>query len=59
MYSGYGITLDYADFRSFDSDTARNVILFCVDNCLSSHADNGKKNFLVIGEDPSFWKRLL
>ena len=55
MHSGYGITLDYADFRSFDSDTARNVILFCVDNCLSSHADNGKKKkFLVIGEDPSF-----
>ena len=44
MYRGYGITLYYAGFRSFDNDTARNVTIFCVNNCLSSHADNGKKN---------------
>ena len=32
MYSGYGITFDGADLRSFDNDSARNVIIFDDDN---------------------------
>ena len=53
MYSGYGITLDSAGSWSFDNDTTRNVI-FCVDNSSSSHADNCKNNFLVLGQGPTY-----
>ena len=34
MYSGYGITFDSVGSWSFDNDTARNVIIFGVDNLL-------------------------
>ena len=30
---------------SFDTYTARNAIIFCVDNSSSSHIDNPKNNF--------------
>ena len=42
MYSGYGIIFDDADFWSFDNDSARNVVIFGVDNSSSFHADNRK-----------------
>ena len=32
VYSGYGITFDSAGSWSFNNDTARNVIIFGVDN---------------------------
>ena len=32
------------------NDFARNVIIFGVDNTSSSHTDNRKNNFLVLGE---------
>ena len=54
MYSGYGITFDSASSWSFDNDTARNVVGFDVDNNLSSHSDNLKNNFSILGEGPSF-----
>ena len=54
MYSGYGITFDSASSWSFDNDTVRNVVAFDVDNNLSSHSDNLKNNFLMLGEGPSF-----
>ena len=38
----------------FDNDSARNVIIFGVDNSLSSHADNRKNNFLVLSEGTAF-----
>ena len=38
--SGYGITFDLAGSCSFDEGTARNVIVFGVDNSSLSHADN-------------------
>ena len=38
----------------FDNDFARNVIIFGVDDSSSSHSDNHKNNFLVLGEDPTF-----
>ena len=54
VYSGYGITIDSASSWSFDNDTARNVIIFGIDNSSPSHAENRKNNFLLISEDPSF-----
>ena len=38
MYSGYGITFDSAGFLSFDSDTARCVLIIVDDNSSSSLA---------------------
>ena len=54
MYSGYGITFDSAGSWNFDNGTARNVIIFGVDNSSSSHADNHKNNFSVLSEDLTF-----
>ena len=39
---------------SFDNDVARNVVTFRVDKNSSSHADNLKNNFLVLGEGNTF-----
>ena len=33
---------------------ARNVIIFGVDNSSSSHVDNCKNNFLILGLGPSY-----
>ena len=33
---------------------ARNGILFAVNNTLSSHTDNGKNKFLILGEGPTY-----
>ena len=54
MYSGYGITFDCASSWSFDNDFARNVIIFDFDDSSSSHPDNRKNNFLILGEGPTF-----
>ena len=40
--------------RSFNNDYTRNVIIFGVDNTSSSHPDNCKNNFLILGEGPVF-----
>ena len=40
--------------QSFDNDYARNVIVFGFNNTSSSHADNRKNNFLILGEGPTF-----
>ena len=53
-YSGYGITFDSAGWWGFDNGTARNVIIFDVDNSSSSHSDNRKNILLTLGESPSF-----
>ena len=53
MYGSYGIAFDGACFCSFDNDFARNIVIFGVDNSLSSHADNRKNNFLVLSEGPT------
>ena len=52
--SGYRITFDSAGSWSFDNDTARNVIIFGVDNNSSFHSDNYKNKFLVLNEGPPF-----
>ena len=47
------MTFDSVGSWSFSNDTARNVIIFSVDNCSPSHVDNHKKNFLLL-ENPTF-----
>ena len=54
VYSGYGIIFDSTGSCSFNNDSARNFIIFGVDNSSSSYADNRKNNFLVLGDDPTF-----
>ena len=54
MYSGFGIKFDGVGSWSFDNDTARNAIIFGVDNSSSSHADNRKNIFLVLNEGSAF-----
>ena len=53
LYSGYGITFDSTGLGSFDNGFTRNVVIFVVDDSSSSHADNCKTNFLVLGEGPT------
>ena len=55
VYSGCGITSDSAGSCSFRNDSARNVMIFGVGDSLSSHTDNCKNDFLVLGEGPTFW----
>ena len=50
-YNGRGISFDGEGLQSFDF--TRNVVIFGVDNSLSSHTDNQKNNFLVLGEGPT------
>ena len=45
VYSGYGATFDNACSWSFGNDFARNIIIFGIDNSLSSHSDNSKNIF--------------
>ena len=52
VYIGYGITFDSVGSWSFDNGSARNLIIFGVDNSCS-HSDNHKNNFLVPGEGPT------
>ena len=54
MYTVYGITFDGKGEWSFGNDYARNIIIFGVNNSSSSHVDNLKNNFLVLGEGDSF-----
>ena len=51
VHSGCGIAFDSVGFWSFDNDTARNVIIFGVDNSSSSHSDNRKNDFLILLKD--------
>ena len=53
VYSGYGMRFDGAGSWSFDNGTARNVLIFGVDNSSSSYVES-KNNFLVLGEGPTF-----
>ena len=39
---------------SFGNDYTRNVLIFGVYNSSSSHTDNLKNNFLVLGEEQTF-----
>ena len=50
----YGITFNRAGSWTFKDKTARNVMIFCVDNSSSPHADNCKNTFLMLSEGPTF-----
>ena len=52
-YNGQGIGFDGEGFWSFDDDSARNIVIFGVDNSSSSHTDNWKNNFLALCEGPT------
>ena len=54
VYSGYGIAFDGKGTWSIGNDYARNVVTFGVDNSSSSHADNRKNKFLLLGEGDTF-----
>ena len=54
MYSGYVIAFDGAGPWNFGDDFAGNVIIFGVHNSLSSHTDNRRDNFLLLGEGPTY-----
>ena len=54
VYSGYGVWFNRRGGWSFDNGTARNILIFGVNNILSSHVDNLKTNFLVLGEGDTF-----
>ena len=47
-YNGWGKASDGKYYWSFDNDTARNVIIFDVDNSSSSYIDNPKKLLMVV-----------
>ena len=52
--SGSGITFDGADSWNFSNDFARNVMIFGVDNGSSSHTDNRKTIFLILGKGQTY-----
>ena len=54
VYSRYGIVFDGKSKWSFGNDFSRNVIVFGVDNSSSSHTDNLKNDFLILGEGDTF-----
>ena len=48
--NGQEIEFDRKDIWNYENDFARNVLIFGVDNTSSSHTDNQKNSFLVLGE---------
>ena len=54
MYSGCGTAFDGKGGRKFGSDFARNFVVLGVDNGSSSHTDNIKNDFLILGEGDTF-----
>ena len=54
MYSGYGIAFYVEEWWSFGNGTAKNVIIFGVDNSSSLYFDNLTNNLLTLGKDPTF-----
>ena len=49
-YNGRGIAFDRKVSWSFGDNVSRNVLVFVVDNSSSSHIDNQKNNFFVLGK---------
>ena len=52
-YNGSGIAFHGEGWWSFSYDFAGNVAIFGFDNTSSFHTDNGKNNFLLLGEGPT------
>ena len=53
VHSCYGIAFNGANSSNFGNDDAKNII-FSVDDSSSSHTDNRKNNFLVLGNSPTY-----
>ena len=51
--SACGIAFDGKGSWNFGNDFAENVVIFNVDNSSSSHDNNRKNNFLVVGKGPA------
>ena len=47
---GYEIAFDGACSWNLNNEFAKSFVIFGVDNSSSSHTDNRKNNFLVLGE---------
>ena len=54
VYSGYRIAFDWKSSWSSNDDSARNVIIFWVNNISPSHTDNLKNDFLILGKGDTF-----
>ena len=54
VFSGYRIAFDGTGEWKFGNEFARNVVIFGVDSSSSSHTDNCKNDFLVLGEGDTF-----
>ena len=52
-YNGQEIAFHGKVLQNFGDSFARNIVIFVVNNSSSSHADNSKNNFLVLGEGPT------
>ena len=50
VHSRYGIAFDGKVEWSFGKNSARNVIIFGIDNSSSSHIGNLKNDLLILGE---------
>ena len=48
VYSSYRTVFAGKGLWSLNNDTARNVIIFGINNSLSSHTDNFKNDFLIL-----------
>ena len=55
MYRGYGITFYGKGEWNFGNEFARNIVISYANNSSSSHTDNCKNDFLVIGEGDTLW----
>ena len=53
VHSRYGIIFDSVGSWSFDNDITRSFTISGVDNSSSSHSNNRKNNFLMLGESPT------
>ena len=54
MHGGYRIAFGSAGSSDFGIDFARNFVVSGVDNSSSSHSDNQKNNFLMLGVGPTY-----
>ena len=54
VYSARGTPFDGASIWSFSNEFTRNVVIFGFGNSSSSHMDNQKNNFWVLGEGPIY-----
>ena len=54
LYGRYWIAFDSRGSRSFEDDFAKILIIIGVDDSSPSHCDNGKNNFLILGNGPTF-----